>query len=241
MFRIRLLIILSLFTGGLFAQTEPEAPVNTALPENDAPPPPKQYYWLSPRVSVTVPHPLKNAAFHKCFVGVYEINVGMNLMLYKGFFVGGYYKNNLQRITENKIADYNASLNINTASIKLGNDLFIGDKNRVIFSAAVSAGQCWADYSGLKTKTPGKYIPTKFNSIYVEPEVDLYFLVESNFGIGASVTYTMLNHSFDPYELSLNEYTQFGANNSGTTQYLCFGFGFYYSLLHKHPSLRHPY
>ena len=93
----------------------------------------KNYYLFSARVNVTVPHPVSNGAFKKCFVGIYEASGGLNLMLYKGVFVGGAYKNGLMKITENKIANYNASMQMNNASGKIGGDLYLGEKNRVIF------------------------------------------------------------------------------------------------------------
>ncbi|MGZ6519857.1 MAG: hypothetical protein ACXVED_19900, partial [Bacteroidia bacterium] len=38
---------------------------------DDSPPETKQYYLLSPRVSVTVPHPMLIKSFKKSFVGIY--------------------------------------------------------------------------------------------------------------------------------------------------------------------------
>lgn len=233
----RLFLFFLLFWGGTilstFAQDEPTAPIVPTVPAGETPVAPRQYYWFSPRVSVTVPHPIRNSSYHKCFVGVYELNAGLNVAVYKGLFLGLHYKNGLQRITENKIADYNASMYVNSACFKLGTDVFIGDKNRVIYTVSLAGGQNWTNYTGLTSKVEGTHIPTTYQCLYLEPEMDLYFLVESNFGIGATITYTMLDHSFDPYALHLNEYTQFPAVNSEKTHYLCFGFGFYYSLKRK--------
>lgn len=194
---------------------------------------PKNYYVLSPRVSVTVPHPMGNKSFKKSFVGIYEVSGGLNVYLIKGAFMGLTYKNGLLKITENKISDYNASLYINNAAVKIGGDFFVDDKNRVIYSMAISAGRSWASYHGLVAKDPTKVIPTTYTCTYFEPEMNLFFLIESNFGIGATLSYSVFNKNFDPYELSLNDWAQFGKNNSGKTQYLSFGFGFYYSLWRK--------
>ncbi|MCW3085368.1 MAG: hypothetical protein JWP12_2734 [Bacteroidetes bacterium] len=214
------------------AQDDEPAVQQPATADDDAPAPPKRYYVLSPRVSVTVPHPMSNKSFKKCFVGIYEISGGLNFYLYKGLFIGGTYKNGLLKITENKIADYNASMFINNAAVKIGTDAYIGDKNRVIFSAAVSGGKNWTKYGGLVAKEP-RNIPTSYTCTYLEPEINLFFLIESNFGIGVTVSYSIFNHTFDPYELALNDWTQFSKTNTGSTQYLSFGFGFYYSLLQK--------
>lgn len=194
---------------------------------------PKSYYVFSPRVSVTVPHPMANASFKKSFVGIYEISGGLNAYLVKGLFFGVTYKNALLKITENKIADYNASMYINNAAGKLGADVYVGDKNRVIYSASIAVGQNWTRYSGLVAKDPNRVIPNTYTCTYYEPEMNLFFLIESNFGIGATVSYSIFNKNFDPYELALNDWTQFSRNTSGNTQYLSFGFGFYYSLWRK--------
>ena len=203
-------------------------------PVIDETPRQKLYYLFSPRVSITVPHPLGNNSFKRSFVGIYEINAGLNLMMYKGFFIGGAYKNGLLKITENKIPDYDASMAINNVAGKIGNDFYIGSKNNLLLSASVSVGQNYTKFSSFKSKDPQKYPSIKgFKSIYIEPEADMFFLVESNFGIGLTFTYSIIQRNFDPYELCLNEWAQFDKNNSGSTRYLSFGFGFYYGISQK--------
>jgi hypothetical protein len=226
-----ILFIFLLFPAIAFAQEE-EAPVIQSTQE-DEPPVPKRYYVFSPRISVTVPHPMGNSSFRKSFVGIYEVSGGLNFYLYKGIFIGSTYKNGLLKITENKIADFNASMYVNNAGGRIGADMYVGDKNRVIFSASVAVGQNWTRYSGLVAKDINKTIPNQYTCTYYEPEMSLFFLIESNFGIGATVGYSIFNKNFDPYELSLNDWTQFSRNVAGNTQYLSFGFGFYYSFLRK--------
>ena len=210
---------------------------NTIVPSsggNDSPPAKEQYYLLSPRVSVTVPHPMANRSFKKSFVGIYELTVGMNLYVYKGFFIGVSGKNGLLKITENRITDYNASMGINNVAGKFGGDWHVGEKKNAIFSLAFSAGHNWSKYMGLMHKQnspPPLY--TKFETNYIEPEMNIFFLIESNFAIGATFSYTIFNTHFDPYDLDLNEYSKFSRNNAAATQFLSFGFGFYYSLLPK--------
>ncbi len=201
----------------------------------------KHYYVFSARANVTVPHPIGNSAFRKSFVGVYEAEVGFNVMLYKGLFIGGTVKNGELKITGNKIAGYNAIMEVDNAAGKIGGDLYIGDRNRVIFSAAISVGNNWTHYYNMVRKDPKDNnnrisIPlenSRFTTFFYEPEVNLFFLVDDNFGVGATLTYSVYTHTFDPYELSLNQWAAFDANPSGNTSYLSFGFGFYYNFLHK--------
>ena len=215
-----------------FSQEEPLPIAPPALSETA--PAKKQYYLLSPRVSVTVPHPMGNKSFKKSFVGIYEVSGGLNFMIYKGIFGGIAAKNGLLKITENKIADYNASMSYNNIGIKFGGDFYIGEKNNSIFSMSLLYGKNWTKYSGIKSKDPNN--PPKingFNTFYFEPEMNIFFLIESNFAIGATVSYSVFDAHFNPYDLRLNEYTQFETKNAVSTQFLSFGFGFYYSLVKK--------
>ncbi len=194
----------------------------------------KEYYLFSPRVSISVPHPTGNASFKKSFVGIYEVSAGLNVFLYKGFFAGVTAKNGLLAITENKIADYNADMLINNAALKVGGDYYVSENNRVVLSLSLAMGYNSTNYSHLKWKNPNNPpLYTKFNTNYVEPEINLFFLIESNFGIGATVSYTIFNAHFDPYDLNLNEYAQYNTSNAVSTQFLSIGFGLYYSIFKR--------
>jgi hypothetical protein len=230
--RIYLIIIFLSFSSFVLAQDD-LLPLNSK-PTEEAPTSKKQYFLLSPRFSVTVPHPMGNKSFKKSFVGIYEVSGGLNLMLYKGFFIGVTAKNGLFKITENKIADYNANMNFNNVAVKVGNDFYVGEKNKAIYSMALSVGNNWTEYSGIKTKEPKN--PPKYNSFttyFIEPEMNIFFLIESNFGIGATLSYTVFDTHFDPYDLALNEYAEFDRNNAVSSQFISFGFGFYYSFIPK--------
>lgn len=154
-------------------------------------------------------------------------------MIVKGLFIGVTYKNGLLKITENNVADYNARLNFNNAGIKVGGDAFVGERNRIIFSSAITVGNNWSHYSGQSAKNPAKTYTTSYSCGYVEPEVNLFFLIEANFGIGATLSYSAFNKNFDPFEYTLNNYANFDYYKPGISSYISFGFGFYYSFLKK--------
>lgn len=231
-------IILFLLAAPAFLKAQEDDPVPDSLLSQERPALPKRYYLFSPRVSVTVPHPMGNASFKKSFVGIYEVSAGINCYVYKGIFIGGTYKNGLLKITENKIADYNANMYVNNVGAKLGTDAYVGEKNRVIFSTAVTVGKNWTKYKGLVAKDSSVVSPSAYSCYYVEPEVNIFFLIESNFGIGATLSYSFFDTNFDPYALKLTDWTQFGTSNGGATQYLSFGFGFYYSFWKKEKERR---
>ena len=241
-----LIILFSLSSLTLFAQDD-DGNDDDANPDDDLPnlhnknDGEKHYYLFSTRLNVTVPHPIGNKSFRRCFVGIYEAEAGLNVMLYKGLFIGASAKNGELKITGNKIANYNAMMEVDNVAGKIGGDLFLGERNRVIFSAALSVGNNWTHYYNMVRKDPFDKtkiisIPldnSRFTTFYYEPEVNLYFLVDDNFGVGATVTYSVYTHTFDPYELSLNEWAPFDSNPSGNTSYISFGFGFYYNFPHK--------
>jgi hypothetical protein len=226
------LLLFLAFSAFLPAQEdEPKTPFH--LFNEEAPARPKQFYVFSPRVSVTVPHPTGNESFKNCFVGIYEVSGGVNVYWLRGLFVGPTYKNALLKITENKVIDYNARLAINNLGIKVGGDVYLGEKNRIIFSASVTAGESWNNYGGQSAKNPERTYTTKYVNGFAEPEMNIFFLIESNFGIGATVSYSFFDHNFNPADFTLTDYSNFDYYKPGITRYLSFGFGFYYSLLRK--------
>lgn len=225
------ILFLILVTGPLFTSAQEETTDTLGLEiEGDAIlPRQRKYYLFSPRLSFTVPHPMGNSAFKKTFVGIYELNAGLALSFSRGFFAAATFKNGLLRITEKKIPKYNAAMSINSAAIKVGGDFYLNDRNTVLFSAAVGAGQNSTTYTHLLCKTPGESPDiTSFKSVYYEPEASFFLFIEENFAIGLTTTYTVIKRPFDPYELCLDEWAAYGKENTGPIRYISFGFGFYY-------------
>ena len=216
---------------------------SNALTDDDLPSAKKEYYLFSSRVSITVPHPTANNAFKKSFIGIYSFNIDFNVMAYKGLYIGATYKNTLLKITPNKIASYNVdslgqlnpypTMNSNNIAIKAGYDFYIGEQNKLIYSVGMALGKNWTKYNHLVCKTANKTPVTNFNTTYIEPEMGLFFLVEPNFAIGATISYTLLNKNFNPSDLCLNDWKSYNKSNENNIQYINFGFGFYYSFLKK--------
>jgi len=197
----------------------------------------KEYYWFSPHVFVGVPNPMNNKAFKQNFAGVYLVSAGMDISIFKGVFAGVGYTNATLKITGllgTQNFHYSPLMKIDNGGIRVGAKTFIGAKNRIIYSASVMFGQTWTHYTDLRCKdsttTPAL---TKYTASFIEPEMNLYFLIESNFSIGLTVSYSIYRKDFDPYEICLNEIKPVGPIGSGSTQVLSFGFCAYYSFLKK--------
>ncbi len=221
----------------LFSQDSDSTTVVEKKSDEYKPPPPKRYYYLSPRVSVMSPSAIGNVAFKRSFVGVYEASAGLNMYLYKGFFLGIGYKYGMFKIMDNKISNYNATMQLNNIAFKLGTDAYMGEDHKFIFSASVSGGYNWTNFYGLICKTENKPPDvTSYQCLFMEPELNIYYLVEPNFAFGITASYSVYNHNFNPYELCLNEWKSYDKNNTGNTQIFSFGFGFYYSLIQKKSS-----
>jgi hypothetical protein len=204
------------------------------VPIEEIPSRPGSLYLFSPRASFTVPNPMGNSAFKKTFVGIYEANIGFNLMIFKGLYAGVAFKNGLLKVTQKTIPNYNAGMHMYNAAVKVGGDFYLNEKNTILVSAAMSAGQNVTKFSSLVSKTPGKQPDiTGFKALYAEPELNIYLFTEANFGFGFTLSYTVLQRTFNPYELSLNDWTSYNKTNTGNTQYLSFGFGMYYGIVHK--------
>jgi hypothetical protein len=195
---------------------------------------PKANNLFSTRGSFTVPNPISNKAFKKSFIGIYQVNGCLNLALYKGLFIGVVFSDALFQIDKNIIPNKTYAkqpyMNVYNAGIKVGGDFYIGEKNRIIFSADVSVGQSYVKYSSFSCKDATKKIAvTDYKSPFVGSEISMIFLVEPNWGIGPTIGYSLIKRSFNPYDLCLDDWSGYSQNSSGATQYFNFGFICHYS------------
>jgi hypothetical protein len=190
------------------------------------------------RLSFTVPNPASNSAFRKSFIGIYQANISMNMALYKSLFIGVAFSDALLQVDKNVIPNTTYAkqphVNFYNAAVKLGGNFHIGDKNRLILSADISVGLSSIKYSDFKPKDLTKTIAvTNFKSPYAELGLGMVFLVEPHWGFGPTVGYTLIQRTFNPYELYLNDWSGYSNSNSGATQYFSFGFVCHYSFFAK--------
>ena len=199
---------------------------------------PKANNLFNARLSFSVPNPTGNKAFTKSFIGIYQMSGSMNMALYKGVFIGVAFSNTLLQVSKNVIPNKTYAkqpfMNAYSAAVKIGGDWYIGENNRIIFSADVSVGQSFVRYSAFACKDKSKDIAiTTFKSPYGAVEMSMIFLVEPNWGIGPMLSYSLIKRSFNPYEVCLDDWSSYSKSNSGATQYLSFGFVCYYNFFKK--------
>ena len=132
--------------------------------------------------------------------------------------------------------DQNVNTNMQSQNgyLKLGFDKFFSDNGFATFS--LNAGYNYNEFKGVKYRSDtliGKY-PTKFSSAFVEPMIDLYFIVDPNFAIGGHISYNYNFGQFDPYYPGFKgwfDYTK--VKNNWNMSMITLGFGFYYGLVRK--------
>lgn len=181
---------------------------------------------MSIRGSCTVPHPLKNKAFKKSLTGIYNANLSLSLRTFSSFNIGFVYNNALYKTAANKIPQVNTAMQVNGAGIRLSYDRFLSDK--VFFAPAIVAGRQEGVFTGVICPIPISERP-RYSANYIEPELNLYFIVDPNFAIGINTSCMLNGHTFDPYAVCFNEYRGYEAGDlKGNMVSLSFGFGFYF-------------
>ena len=185
------------------------------------------------RNSFTIPHPLSNDAFKKSFVGIYDFTPSLNMFIYECFYAGLVYKNALLTIPANKVPDVNIKMQVNNVGLKIGGDYYTSEKS--FLSYGLNAGQNWTKFTSVVSLIPNNHSDNNhFSSLYVEPEINMNFLVEGNFAIGVDLSCIIINKEFDPYAIFLNEHKGYEPSQlNGLMAYFDFGFNVYYGFWKK--------
>lgn len=187
---------------------------------------PDTRHRFNARATCSVPSPIVNRAFKKTFIGVFDVTTTAAYNYYKGLFVGGVGKATLLKIPPNKIPNLTTTMEMYAAGGKLGYDLYVG--NNAFLTMGVNAGMNWTKYSSVSCYDPVDY-PFKYETYFIEPELIMSFFIENKFAVGINVSYNMMQKSFDPYFLCLDDHAAYRDYElGGPTTYLDVGFGFYY-------------
>jgi hypothetical protein len=180
------------------------------------------------RATCTVPHPVANGAFRKSLTGIYDASFTVTARPFSTLHAGLIYKNGLMKTAANKIAEVNTSLQLNSVGGRVGYDHYLSEI--VFFAPAVNAGRTYGKFTGVVCLNPQE-VNKHFSAMFIEPEVNMFFIVDPNFAIGVNLSATYIDHTFDPYSVCFNQYKGYtSAELRGSSLMVNLGFGFYYGL-----------
>ena len=181
------------------------------------------------RATCTVPHPVANGAYKKSLTGIYDANFSVSARPFSTLHVGMVYKNGLMKTAANKIAEVNTALQVNSFGGRIGYDHYLS--NNIFFAPAINAGRTYGKFTGVICVQPQE-VNKHFSAMYIEPELNMFFIVDPNFAIGVNLSTTYIDHTFDPYAVCFNQYKGYTANERrGSTVMVNLGFGFYFGFV----------
>lgn len=181
------------------------------------------------RASCTVPHPVANGAFKKSLTGIYDASFSASVRPFSTMHAGLVFKNGLMKTAANKIAEVNTALQLNSFGGRIGYDHYLSET--VFFAPAINAGRTYGKFTGVVCLQP-QDINKRFSATYIEPELNMYFIVDPNFAIGVNLSAVYIDHTFDPYAVCFNQYKGYSPSElRGPSMLINLGFGFYYGIL----------
>jgi hypothetical protein len=194
------------------------------------------------RADFEIPRPLGNKAFDTLFSGVYNVNLSMNFGV-KNFNTGVYGGMMQCQIFPRFQSDPHAIQTVYSGGIRFSYDIFPSKEkmastegNFLMYSPFISVGYSSVNYSRLKSLS-GQPSPTgKHSSTYnVSGGINLNLMFSEYDGVGFTLGYTFLNHTFNPDPLSLNQYYPDikESDKHGLSSYFLFGFNWYVDLLKR--------
>ncbi|MEO6884273.1 MAG: hypothetical protein ABI199_09650 [Bacteroidia bacterium] len=188
-------------------------------------------YRFNVKVDASVPNPLSDKALKKSFLGTYSVVSTFNVNVYKGFFVGVGFENELLSTPFNKSIDFVMRMQMNNVIARIGYEQQVSDI--VFFSYAFNVGWDWTKYTSVQLpsdSTSHKYV---YNNLFLGPQISLYLLLEDHVAIGFNASLYAMNHTFDPNFVFLDSHFNYNpGDNQGISLFLNTGFTIYYGF-HK--------
>ncbi len=196
-------------------------------------------------VECLVPSPVTNTAFRNSFVGIYTLNGSANVMLFQNFYIGICGSNSLYKVPTNKVIstsvnaaggyDLSDLYQVNSGGLNLGHAYYFSPGNFLTTSIAV--GPSFSKFTEVQIAVPvvpPAELNKTFNAIFVQAACGIQFSVEDHFGLGFSVSYTMLNHAFNPNDIALNQFASYSAAEAkGNMSFVELGFSVYFGYVKK--------
>ncbi len=190
---------------------------------------------FSIRGNVGIPKIVSSKAFRYSFSGVGTADISINTKLFSDVFFGiGYSYTYFKTQKTFRDRNINTTLQSQNMYVKFGYDYFYRDNAFATFS--LNSGLNTNKYTdviyandSLKNK-----FPKEFTSVFIEPVVGLYFIVDPNFAIGGHISYNYNLSQFNPAYSGMDHTFNYGTvSNRWPMSMITFGFGFYYGLARK--------
>jgi len=227
---------LFVFANNLLAQDDSTADANAVKDQEVNLLMPKDIkiadYGFDLRLAGFVPNPMTNKALKESFIGVYGASAIFDANIYKGFFVGGGFQNELLSTVNNQAATFIMYMQVDNAVGRMGYLQQVGDI--VFFSYALDAGWNFTKFTSVVVPTgfqpKNKYT---YTNAFVGAETTLFLLLQDHFAIGLNLTLDVMDKTFDPSFVYLDQFRSYNnSDKKGMTSYLNLGFGLYYGF-HK--------
>ena len=153
---------------------------------------------FSTRINCGIPKYVSSELLYSTFHGVLVADVNMNYRLFSNFFIGvGYSYSYSQAEKELRNQFIHTHMETHNGFLKIGYDKFFSANGFASFS--VNAGLNYTTFEGIMYKNDtliGKF-PTQFVSHFLEPQIGIYYFVESHVAIGGNIGYNFNFTKFD--------------------------------------------
>lgn len=153
---------------------------------------------FSTRINCGTPKYVSSELMYSTFNGVLVTDINVNYRLFSNFFIGlGYSFTYSQADKELRDQFIHPHSETHNGFLKIGYDSFFSATGFATFS--INAGLNNTTFKGIMCKNDtliGQF-PTQFNCPFVEPQIGLYYFVESHVAIGGNIGYNFNFIKFD--------------------------------------------
>jgi len=169
-----------------------------------------------------------NKAFKQTFSGLVNVGASMNFG-YGKFNVGPFGSFTEFQILYRFIGDPNSIQSTYTGGLKFTYD-FLTSTKKGMFSPFIAPGYSSIKYTKLVYNTTPP-TQTKYNALSLNFGITYNMLLIDDWtGVGFVVGYSLVDHVYDPYALSLIQIYPDRTDNKGDLQHFFFGFCVYFDL-----------
>ena len=194
------------------------------------------------RYNVGIHKSVSSQKFRTAFNGIFETNLSINARVFSTFFVGlGYqythFQNNKNVFVYYQAKDpkgnatgatlsYNTRLVGNAPFLKIGYDKFF---ERGFATYALNTGYSLLHYNNVvndSAEANQPFVSTKFNAVYVQPEISVSFIADRSLTFSLMFSYTTMFYKFDPKAPRFNGIDQLrDKSNNYFMSWINLGFG----------------